>query len=163
MGEEKTEAKPEAEKKPAAAPAPEAKKEEVPAKEAVPAAEAAPAPEAKKEEEPAPPRELKKADPKVMEELESELSEKAIVALKGVINGAAADLKKFGKDIAKDLILAVRAGDEEWKAELLVNVRQLTVIHKLGMSEAGWAFAENAIGVIIKAARTALALKGISI
>ncbi len=107
--------------------------------------------------------EVKTLSAQGLSKLGYQLGEEAIVALKGLVTGAEEDLKKFGKEIGKNLILAVKADDEEWKKELLMQVRQLASIHRLGLKETLWQQAEAAIAKVIGLARVALASKGISI
>lgn len=97
------------------------------------------------------------------EELASGLGDQAVDVLKGLAKGAEEDLKKFGKDIAVDLLRCVKEGRPEVEAELKEQMKVLAEIHRIKFEGAAGAFAMDAITILAKTARVALVAGGVAL
>lgn len=95
--------------------------------------------------------------------LAKDLGEQGVAILKGVADEAGGDLKEFGLEIGRDMLSAVRAGDDEWERELRVQIKQLASINRIRLNEGAWAFAEVALASLVKVARGALLAGGLSL
>jgi hypothetical protein len=97
------------------------------------------------------------------EELAKGLGDQATDVLKGLAKGAAEDLQKFGKDIALDLVRCIKENRPEVEAEVKEQMKVLAEINRIKFEGAAGAFASQAIVILAKTARVALAAAGISL
>lgn len=96
------------------------------------------------------------------EELARGLGDQAVDMLKGLAQGAQEDLKSFGKDIALDLVRCVRENRPEVEAEVKEQMKVLAEIHRIKFEGAAGAFARDAVAILARTARVALAANGVS-
>lgn len=94
-------------------------------------------------------------------ELAKELSGPALELLKGKLEGTQEDLKKFGPAILKDMLVAVKDGDAEWKSELVEQTKVLGEIQRIRAVGAGWEVVTNVLWNVAKIAMKAVSLTAI--
>lgn len=93
-----------------------------------------------------------------LEALAKELGGQALELLKGKLSGSEADLKEFGGAIAKDMLSAVRTGDEAWRSELTEQVKVLGEIQRIRLNGVTWEVVTQTFFSIAKVAMKAVSL-----
>jgi hypothetical protein len=91
-------------------------------------------------------------------ELAKELTGPALELLKGKLEGAEEDLKNFGRAILKDMLTAVKTGDEAWRSELVEQTKVLGEIQRLRAVGAGWEIVTQTLWNVAKIAMKAVSL-----
>lgn len=86
------------------------------------------------------------------ERIVEDAAEEGKEALKEFLDGAAEDLKTFGKEIAKDMIQAIRDGREDLVAQLKAQGRTLAEAHRIRLNHIAWDQAMNIFERISKIA-----------
>lgn len=95
------------------------------------------------------------------DELAKSLGEQGLEILKGVAEGTQEDLKAFGVAIGKDMVLAVKAEDDDWQEQLFMQMKQIASIQRIRLNEGMWEFAKRGLTALIKVARGALLSGGL--
>lgn len=94
-------------------------------------------------------------------ELAKELTGPALELLKGKLEGTQEDLKEFGVAILKDMFVAVKTGDEEWRSELTEQTKVLGEIQRIRAVGAGWEIVTQTFWTVAKIAMKAVGLTAI--
>lgn len=90
------------------------------------------------------------------EGLGKEIGAEGLSLLKGYFEGAKDDLKSFGMAIGADLVHAVRSGDEEWRAELMAQIKTVAEIQRVRLNGISWELATSILFTIAKVAVKAI-------
>jgi hypothetical protein len=72
-------------------------------------------------------------------------------ALDGVVEGAKEDLKDYAAAIAKDMLQAQLAGNDEVKAQLLDQLKVLAEINRIRVEAHAWVVVEKVVKVLFSA------------
>ncbi len=91
------------------------------------------------------------------ESLTLELKGEVVEGLKGLVDGAEADLREFGLAIAADLVRAVGAKDEALLAELQHQLPVLAEINRIRLVNATWEQVYAVLSIIGRVALKTLA------
>lgn len=90
------------------------------------------------------------------EVLARDLGDVAKDVLQPIAKEAGADVKEFGRQIGKDMVVALRSGREDLKDELVEQARLLAQIQGIRVEKASWDFAERALKLVFRAALAAV-------
>lgn len=89
--------------------------------------------------------------------LTEELTTIATESLTELAEGAEADLKSFGAEIAGGMIVALRAGDKELREELKLQLRALGEVHRIRLVQEQWDAVSKALSIAMRVGGTVLA------
>lgn len=81
-------------------------------------------------------------------QLADDLKVEALSGLDGLIDGAKEDLEAFGKDIANDLIRAVKEKRQDLLSELGHQLEVLAEVNRIRLVNATWAQVTNVVMVV---------------
>ncbi len=97
------------------------------------------------------------------EALAGNLGDQAMEVLKGQLDGATDDLKKFGAAIGKDMVRAVRDDRPEVISELKEQMKLVVEMNRIELNNATWDFVGDSLLQLAKAARIGLLAAGVAI
>ncbi len=80
--------------------------------------------------------------------------------LRGILEGAEADLQAYGVDIAGSLARSIAEGKDGLTQELRGQLKALAEVHRLRINAASWEFFEQLLTVAVRAAGAVLAAAG---
>ena len=95
-----------------------------------------------------------------LEALEKSLGDSATALLKSVTVQGQGDLETFGKDIAKDMLRAVKDNRPKLKDELRAQITGLGELNRIRLNGVSWDWVSNALGIVTDVARGALLAAG---
>lgn len=85
-----------------------------------------------------------------------EIGELASDRLEYFIDSSKADLKAYGKDIAKSMIIALRSGRKDLRDELLEQIEMIAEIHRIELNREAKAFMTDLLEVGMRIGKVAL-------
>lgn len=88
------------------------------------------------------------------------VAQESIEALKGFVQGEAADLAEWGKILAADAVRAVREGRQDILSELAEQAKVLAEIKRIKASGFAWGQIAGVVLSLAKVAVQAVVLKG---
>jgi len=98
-----------------------------------------------------------------LEKLGESLGDSAVSLLKSVGTGAQEDIKKFGAEISKDLVRAVKDDRPQIIDEIRAQLPALGEMSRIRLNGVSWDWVANALGIVTKAARGALLAGGVKL
>ncbi len=86
-----------------------------------------------------------------------EIGDLASERLEYLVDSGKDDLKAYGKDIAKSLVVAIRSGSQDLQDEIYEQVEMLAEIHRIELNREAKQFLQDVLEVGLRVGKVALA------
>lgn len=94
------------------------------------------------------------------QQLEDQLGQQIIGGIKGLVDGAAADIQAYGAQIASEMVLALSSGDQSAVNELKAQLKLMAEIQRVQIAAERETIVLSLISVAINAATSGLLAAG---
>lgn len=94
------------------------------------------------------------------QQLETQLGQQLVGSLKGLVDGATADIQAYGAQISAELVLALSSGDQSAVNELKAQLKVMAEMQRISIAAERETFVLSLISVAINAATSGLLAAG---
>lgn len=85
-----------------------------------------------------------------------EIGELASERLEYLVDSSKEDLKAYGKEIAKSMVIALRSGRQDLRDELLDQIEMLAEIHRIELNREAKAFMKDVLEISMRIGKAAI-------
>lgn len=94
------------------------------------------------------------------QQLETQLGQQLVGGIKGLVDGAAADIQAYGAQIASEMVLALSSGDQSAVNELKAQLKLMAEMQRVQIAAERETFVLSLINVALNAATSGLLAAG---